>query len=144
MRSSGAVAHAAKTQMNGRYPQSIVDAAHEYAIAHGLSLNALLSMALAEYLAKRRESGAAAAPQLHYRKGHPPAELVRLQQELMQRDPRGRKLTDRCSRVTSAGDEATRAHGVTMRAMHHDVDGNECRHSTRARTPRVDSNAAAR
>jgi hypothetical protein len=88
-----------KTQMSARYPQSIADQAHTYALAHGLSLNALLSMALAEYLAKR-ESGALPAPQLHYRKGHPPAELVRLQQELMRRDPRGRKMVGRCERVS--------------------------------------------
>jgi hypothetical protein len=101
--SSAAAERTAKTQMSGRYPQTVAEQAHDYALAHGLSLNALLSMALAEYLAKRRESGAVPAPQLHYRKGHPPAELVRLQQELMQRDPRGRKLTERCSRATSAG-----------------------------------------
>jgi hypothetical protein len=104
------------TQMSGRYPQTIANEAHDYAIAHGLSLNALLAMALAEYLAKRREGDGTPVPQLHYRKGHPPADLVRLQQQLMRRDPRGRKLTERCSRVTSAGDEARTTDHVTVRA----------------------------
>jgi hypothetical protein len=98
--------------MSGRYAQTLADDAHRYALAHSLSLNALLSMALAEYLAKRRESGAVPAPQLHYRKGHPPADLVRLQQELMRRDPRGRKLTERCSRVTSCAGEDMRSEAV--------------------------------
>jgi hypothetical protein len=100
----------AKTQMSGRYPQTLVDDAHGYAVAHGLSLNVLLSAALAEYLAKRREGGAAPAPQLHYRKGHPPADLVKLQQDLMHVDPRGRKLHRRCSRPTSATDGCSVTH----------------------------------
>jgi hypothetical protein len=87
--------------MSGRYPDAIADEAHAYAIANGLSLNALLSMALAEYLAKRRTGGAGPAPQLHYRKGHPPADVVRLQQDLMHVDPRGRKMRDRCSRLAT-------------------------------------------
>lgn len=91
----------AKAQMSARYPRALVDEAHGYAVKHDLSLNVVLAVALAEYLAKRRAGDTTPAPQLHYRKGHPPAELVRLQQALMQRDPRGRKLTERCSRVTS-------------------------------------------
>ncbi len=89
-----------KTQMSGRYPHALADEAHDYALEHGLSLNVLLSVALAEYLAKRRRGDAGPAPQLHYRKGHPPAELVQEQQQLMHVDPRGRKMADRCPRTT--------------------------------------------
>lgn len=91
---------AAKTQMSGRYPRTLADEAHDYALEHGLSLNVLLSVALAEYLAKRRRGDAGPAPQLHYRKGHPPAALVQEQQQLMHVDPRGRKMADRCPRTT--------------------------------------------
>ncbi|HAF08825.1 MAG TPA: hypothetical protein DCK98_01925 [Chloroflexi bacterium] len=108
--SATAAEKTAKTQMSGRYPQTLADDAHGYALAHGLSLNVLLSAALAEYLAKRRERGVAPAPQLHYRKGHPPADLVKLQQDLMRVDPRGRKLRRLCSRPTSATDERSAAH----------------------------------
>ena len=106
-------AAAGKTQMNGRYPTHLAEDAHRYAIDQGLSLNVLLSVALAEYLAKRRRGDAGPAPQLHYRKGHPPAELVQEQQQLMHVDPRGRKMADRCRRTTwTHPDHGERSHDL--------------------------------
>jgi hypothetical protein len=98
--------------MSARYPRALVDDAHGYAIKHRLSLNVVLSVALAEYLAKRRERDAGPAPQLHYRKGHPPAKLVQEQQQLMHVDPRGRKMADRCPRAP--GEVPTTANPCTL------------------------------
>jgi hypothetical protein len=94
-----------KVQMGGRYPESVVDEAHEYARRHRLHLNVVLAAAVAEYLAKRRDRESDdPAPQLHYRRGHESAESMRLREQLMRVDPRGRKLQSRSCRATSVGD----------------------------------------
>jgi hypothetical protein len=82
----------AKVQMCARYPMELVQDAHTYALEHELSLNVLLSAALAEYLAKREQGDGDPTPQLHYRRGHPSASAVKRQEELMKVDHRGRKL----------------------------------------------------
>lgn len=79
-------------QMNGRYPKELADHARGYAFRHRLSLKVVLSAALAEYLAKRSSGDADPTPQLHYRPGRPPAEIISFQRRLMVVDPRGRKL----------------------------------------------------
>ncbi|MEK6225550.1 MAG: hypothetical protein AABM40_04560 [Chloroflexota bacterium] len=81
-----------KEPLCGRYPTELTRAAREYALAQRLSLNVVLTAALAEYLAKRKSGQHGPAPQLHYHKGHPPADLVMWQQALMKVDPRGRKI----------------------------------------------------
>lgn len=89
-----------KEPLCGRYPTELTQDAREYALAQRLSLNVVLTAALAEYLAKRRSGQHGPAPQLHYHKGHPPAALVAWQQALMKVDPRGRKIGRRHDRRT--------------------------------------------
>lgn len=66
--------------------------ARAYALAHGLRLKSVLNAALAEYAARRQQTEAGPEPQLHYRRGHPSAELMGRQQQLMRGSRRGRKL----------------------------------------------------
>ncbi len=63
-----------------------------YARAHHLSLRTVLNAALAEYAARRQQTDTGPEPQLHFRRGHPPAELTRRQQQLLLGSRRGRKL----------------------------------------------------
>ena len=80
------------TQLNSRYPAEMADAARAYARGHRLSMKVLLAAALAEYLAKRADPKVGPAPQLHYRRGRPTAELIAFQARLMHVDHRGRKI----------------------------------------------------
>ena len=137
-----------KVQMGGRYPESVVDEAHEYARRHRLHLNVILAAAVAEYLAKRRDrEGDDPAPQLHYRRGHESAESMRLREQLMRVDPRGRKLHARSCRATSVGDGQanSRLESATADAAvaHHATDGRAARRASqdlaqvRQRRPRA-------
>lgn len=74
--------------------------ARAYAARHALTVRAVLT-ALAEYAARRDQTGASPAPQLHYRRGHPPASVLERQVGLLRVDPRGRKL-----RPVSTGKES--------------------------------------
>ncbi len=80
------------TQLNSRYPIEMADAARIYARAHGLSMKVVLAAALAEYLARRADHTVGPAPQLHYRRGRPTAQLIAFQARLMHVDHRGRKI----------------------------------------------------
>jgi hypothetical protein len=137
-----------KVQMGGRYPESVVDAAHEYARRHRLHLNVILAAAVAEYLAKRRDRESDdPAPQLHYRRGHESAESMRFREQLMRVDPRGRKLHGRSCRATSVSDgQAKRQHesGTADEAVANDAaDGPAARRASqdlaqvRQRRPRA-------
>jgi hypothetical protein len=98
------VASEKKIQMSGRYPESLVDEAHDYARRHRLHLNVVLAAAVAEYLAKRRVGSGDPSPQLHYVRGHASAESIRLREQLMRIEPRGRKLHARTYRAKSDRD----------------------------------------
>lgn len=75
-----------------------------YASRQRLTVRVVLNAALAEYAARREQTNASPAPQLHYRRGHPPSSLVERQNILLQVDPRGR-------RVSNAG-AVGRAHAI--------------------------------
>lgn len=68
--------------------------ARAYAQQHKLNLRAVLNAALAEYAARRQQTQAGPEPQLHYRRGHPSAEITRRQRALVVGSKRGRKLCE--------------------------------------------------
>jgi hypothetical protein len=112
-----------KEQLCGRYPTELTRAAREYALTQRLSLNVVLTAALAEYLAKRKSGQHGPAPQLHYHKGHPPADLVMWQQALMKVDPRGRKIGRRHDRGKWKPDGRHRAAELVTEVAEHAEDG---------------------
>lgn len=78
--------------VTSEYDGTTYEWARAYARAHGLNLRSVLNAALAEYAARRQQTDTGPEPQLHYRRGHPSAELTRRQQQLMRGSRRGRKL----------------------------------------------------
>ena len=75
------------------YPVELLAWAREYALAHDLRLRAVLTAALAEYAAKREQrADVGPQPQLHYRRGHPPAGVEAQQRALLVASRRGRPL----------------------------------------------------
>lgn len=70
---------------------ALLNWARRYAVRTGLTIRAVLNAALAEYAARRDQTGASPLPQLHFRRGHPPAALIERQHELLRVDPRGRR-----------------------------------------------------
>lgn len=75
-----------------RFERALLDQARRFAIARELSLQGVLNSALAEYLAKRCDTGYRSEPQLHFQRGRPPAYLDSRQAALLARSPRGRRL----------------------------------------------------
>jgi hypothetical protein len=65
--------------------------ARGYASRHNLTVRVVLNAALAEYAARRDQTDAPPAPQLHYRRGHPPASVSERQGRLLRVDSRGRR-----------------------------------------------------
>lgn len=74
-----------------RWDFDLLSWARAYAARHGLTVRAVLNAALAEYAARREQTAAPAAPQLHYRRGHPPASVLKRQALILKVDPRGRR-----------------------------------------------------
>lgn len=63
-----------------------------YAQAHLLNLRSVLHAALADYAARRQQTDTGPEPQLHFRRGHPSAEVTRHQRELLAGSTRCRRL----------------------------------------------------
>lgn len=75
------------------YPSHLMAWARHYALAHKLRLRAVLAAALGEYAAKRQQRPEVGpTPQLHYRRGHPTADVEAEQRALLSASPRGRPL----------------------------------------------------
>lgn len=74
-----------------RYEPDLLRWARAYAARNGLTVRAVLNAALAEYAARRDQTGASPLPQLHFRRGHPSAPTIERQRALMRVDPRGRR-----------------------------------------------------
>lgn len=79
--------------------------ARRYATLHGLTVRAVLNAALAEYAARREQTKAPPAPQLHFRRGHPPSSTLERQRDLVRVDPRGRRWRRDDGRAVAAASQ---------------------------------------
>lgn len=78
-----------------RYERELLQSARVFALRAGVTVKVVLNSALAEYLARREQTGAGAIPNLQYGRGQPSRAVRAPQAQLLHVDPRGRRVRRR-------------------------------------------------